>query len=132
RNQRPHLRHRDRRCNPDRDGREHPSRAAAQRRPRMTEAIRAEKLVKTFGKVTALAGVSLEVPWGETLGILGDNGAGKSTLIKILTGYHQPDSGQVLVDGSPVQLASVDEARAFGIGCLYQAPGPVTGLSISH
>ena len=37
--------------------------------------------------------------WGETLGILGDNGAGKSTLIKILTGYHQPDSGQVFVDG---------------------------------
>ena len=51
-----------------------------------SEAIRAEKVVKTFGKITALAGVSLEVAWGETLGILGDNGAGKSTLIKILTG----------------------------------------------
>ncbi len=77
-----------------------------------TEAIRAEKVVKTFGKITALAGVSLEVAWGETLGILGDNGAGKSTLIKILTGYHQPDSGQVFVEGRPVELASVDDARA--------------------
>jgi len=63
-----------------------------------TEAIRAERVVKTFGTITALAGVSMHVSWGETLGILGDNGAGKSTLIKILTGYHQPDSGQVFVD----------------------------------
>ncbi|TMJ67925.1 MAG: sugar ABC transporter ATP-binding protein [Alphaproteobacteria bacterium] len=98
----------------------------------MTEAIRAEKLVKTFGKITALAGVSLEVAWGETLGILGDNGAGKSTLIKILTGYHQPDSGQVFVDGKPVELTSVDEARAFGIECVYQDLALVNGLSIYH
>ena len=63
----------------------------------MTEAIRAEKLVKTFGKITALAGVSLEVAWGETLGILGDNGAGKSTLIKILSGVHPHDAGDFLI-----------------------------------
>ncbi len=98
----------------------------------MTEAIRAEKLVKAFGKVTALAGVSLEVRWGETLGILGDNGAGKSTLIKILTGYHQPDAGQVFVDGRPVELASVDDARALGIECVYQDLALVNGLSIYH
>ena len=97
-----------------------------------TEAIRAEKLVKAFGSITALAGVSLEVAWGETLGILGDNGAGKSTLIKILTGYHQPDSGQVFVEGRPVQLASVDEARALGIECVYQDLALVNGLSIYH
>src|SRR5271166_458274 len=97
-----------------------------------TEAIRAEKLVKAFGKITALAGVSLDVAWGETLGILGDNGAGKSTLIKILTGYHQPDSGQVFVAGRPVQLASVDDARALGIECVYQDLALVNGLSIYH
>jgi simple sugar transport system ATP-binding protein len=97
-----------------------------------TEAIRAEKVVKMFGKITALAGVSLNVSWGETLGILGDNGAGKSTLIKILTGYHQPDSGQIFVDGRPVQLASVDEARALGIECVYQDLALVNGLSIYH
>ncbi len=97
-----------------------------------TEAIRAEKLVKSFGHVTALAGVSLEVAWGETLGILGDNGAGKSTLIKILTGYHQPDSGQVFVERRPVQLASVDDARALGIECVYQDLALVNGLSIYH
>jgi simple sugar transport system ATP-binding protein len=97
-----------------------------------TEAIRAEKLVKVFGKVTALAGVSLQVGRGETLGILGDNGAGKSTLIKILTGYHQPDAGQVFVDGRPVELASVDDARALGIECVYQDLALVNGLSIYH
>src|ERR1700751_1835684 len=97
-----------------------------------TEAIRAEKLVKAFGNITALAGVSLEVAWGETLGILGDNGPGKSTLIKILTGYHQPDSGQVFVDGRPVELASVDGARALGIECVYQELALVKGLTIYH
>jgi ABC-type sugar transport system ATPase subunit len=96
------------------------------------EAIRAEKLVKVFGNITALAGVSLTVARGETLGILGDNGAGKSTLIKILTGYHQPDAGQVFVDGRPVELASVDDARAFGIECVYQDLALVNGLSIYH
>ena len=99
---------------------------------RTTEAIRAENVVKTFGTITALAGVSLNVSWGETLGILGDNGAGKSTLIKILTGYHQPASGQVFVDGRPVRLGSVDEARAFGIECVYQDLALVNGLSVYH
>jgi simple sugar transport system ATP-binding protein len=97
-----------------------------------SEAIRAERITKVFGTVTALAGVSLGVRRGETLGILGDNGAGKSTLIKILTGYHQPDSGQVFVDGQPVQLASVDEARALGIECVYQDLALVNGLSVYH
>ena len=96
------------------------------------EAIRAEDIVKSFGHVVALNGVSMHVARGETLGILGDNGAGKSTLIKILTGYHQPDSGQIYVDGNPVQLHSVDEARALGIECVYQDLALVNGLSIYH
>src|ERR1700730_14994117 len=97
-----------------------------------TEAIRAENLVKTFSSVTALAGVSLTVAWGETLGILGDNGAGKSPLINILAVYHQPDAGQVFVERKPVQLASVDDARALGIECVYQDLALVNGLSIYH
>jgi ABC-type sugar transport system ATPase subunit len=97
-----------------------------------TQAIRAENITKTFGTVVALNGVSMQVSRGETLGILGDNGAGKSTLIKILTGFHQPDSGQVYVDGRPVRLNSVDEARAYGIECVYQDLALVNGLSIYH
>jgi simple sugar transport system ATP-binding protein len=96
------------------------------------EAIRAEKLVKSFGHVTALNGVSMQVNRGETLGILGDNGAGKSTLVKILTGFHQPDHGQVLVDEKPVALGSVGEARALGIECVYQDLALVNGLSVYH
>jgi len=98
----------------------------------MTEAIRAEQLKKAFGHITALDGVSIRVAYGETLGILGDNGAGKSTLIKILTGYHQPDSGGLFVDGRPVDLASVSQARALGIECVYQDLALVNGLSIYH
>jgi simple sugar transport system ATP-binding protein len=94
------------------------------------EAIRAENLVKAFGHVTALNGVSMHVARGETLGILGDNGAGKSTLIKILTGFHQPDAGQVYIGGQPVALQSVGEARALGVECVYQDLALVNGLSI--
>ena len=96
------------------------------------EALRAERIVKKFGNVTALDGVSMHVARGEMLGILGDNGAGKSTLMKILTGYHQPSSGQVYVDGAPVALDSVDRARGFGIECVYQDLALVNGLSIYH
>jgi simple sugar transport system ATP-binding protein len=96
------------------------------------EAIRAENITKTFGTVIALNGVSMRVARGDTLGILGDNGAGKSTLIKILTGFHQPDTGEVYVDGRPVRLGSVDEARALGIECVYQDLALVNGLSIYH
>jgi simple sugar transport system ATP-binding protein len=96
------------------------------------EALRAERVTKRFGTVTALAGVSMHVRHGETLGILGDNGAGKSTLVKILTGYHQPDSGQVSVEGRPVRLLSVDSARALGIECVYQDLALVNGLSVYH
>ena len=97
-----------------------------------SEAIRAEHIVKRFGTVTALDGVSMHVARGETLGILGDNGAGKSTLIKILTGFHQPDAGQIYVDGKPADLGSVDQARALGIECVYQDLALVNGLSIYH
>jgi simple sugar transport system ATP-binding protein len=93
-------------------------------------AIRAENLVKSFGQVTALNGVSMQVARGETLGILGDNGAGKSTLIKILTGFHQPDAGQVYIDGRAVSLQSVGEARALGVECVYQDLALVNGISI--
>jgi ABC-type sugar transport system ATPase subunit len=101
-------------------------------RSELPEAIRAERIVKKFGHVEALAGVSMHVRRGETLGILGDNGAGKSTLIKILTGYHQPTEGRLSVDGKEVRLGSVDEARALGIECVYQDLALVNGLSIYH
>jgi simple sugar transport system ATP-binding protein len=96
------------------------------------EALRAENIVKRFGAVTALDGVSLTLRQGEILGILGDNGAGKSTLIKILTGYQAPTTGRLFVDGREVALHSVDHARTLGIECVYQDLALANSLSVYH
>jgi simple sugar transport system ATP-binding protein len=96
------------------------------------EVLRGENIVKRFGAVTALNGVSLHLKKGEMMGILGDNGAGKSTMIKILTGYQAPTSGTLAINGQQVVLKSVDHARALGIECVYQDLALVPGLSIYH
>ncbi len=83
-------------------------------------AVRAEEIAKQYGPVVALNGVSIELKRGEVLGLIGDNGAGKSTLIKILTGYEQPDSGTIYIDGEEVKLRSVSHAREMGIETVYQ------------
>ncbi|ACC70337.1 ATP-binding cassette domain-containing protein [Paraburkholderia phymatum] len=95
-------------------------------------ALRAEDIVKRFGAVTALDGVSLSLRQGEILGILGDNGAGKSTLIKILTGFHQQTSGKLFLGDDETLLRSVDHARALGIECVYQDLALANSLSIYH
>ena len=95
-------------------------------------ALRGDNIVKRFGAVTALDGVSLTLGRGEILGILGDNGAGKSTLVKILTGFHQQTSGTLQIDGSEMLLRSVDHARSLGIECVYQDLALANSLSIYH
>ncbi|MGI4954605.1 MAG: ATP-binding cassette domain-containing protein, partial [Janthinobacterium lividum] len=75
---------------------------------------------KRFAGVPALAGASLEVGRGEVHALIGQNGAGKSTLIKILTGYHQRDAGEVMFDGRPVAFTSPGEAQRAGISTIYQ------------
>jgi simple sugar transport system ATP-binding protein len=80
----------------------------------------ARDVVKRFGRVTALRGVSYDLRAGEVHAIVGDNGAGKSTLIKILSGVMQPTSGEILIDGATVSLGTPREARALGIETVYQ------------
>ena len=75
---------------------------------------------KTFGNVISLQDISTTVRAGEVTCVLGDNGAGKSTLIKILSGVHQPDRGQLLIDGKPVTLPSPRSALDAGIATVYQ------------
>ncbi|HLI68566.1 MAG TPA: ATP-binding cassette domain-containing protein, partial [Ktedonobacteraceae bacterium] len=75
------------------------------------DVLRAEHISRRFGPVTALRDVSIHLAKGEILGLLGDNGAGKSTLIKILTGFLQPSSGEIYVNGEQVRLRSVTHAR---------------------
>ena len=96
------------------------------------EALRVENVEKRFGAVTVLRGVDLRVDRGEVLGLLGDNGAGKSTLINVICGFHQPDAGRLLVDGTEVTLRGVDHARSLGIDTVYQDLALINELSIYH
>jgi fructose transport system ATP-binding protein len=82
--------------------------------------LQARNLVKTFGRVVGLDGVSLDLYPGEVLAIIGDNGAGKSTLIKCLTGAEVPDSGELFVSGQPVHFKRPQDARVHGIETVYQ------------
>jgi len=75
---------------------------------------------KAFGAVQALAGVDLVLHAGEVLGLVGDNAAGKSTLMKILTGVHRPDAGEILFEGRRVVFHSPRDSRALGIEMIYQ------------
>jgi len=84
------------------------------------DVLRVEHIAKRFGPITALRDVNLHLRKGEVLGLLGDNGAGKSTLIKILCGFHRPDSGSMWCKGQPYAPKSVDDARAHGIDTVYQ------------
>jgi ABC-type sugar transport system ATPase subunit len=83
-------------------------------------AIEARHVSKRFGSVTALNDINLRVGKGEVLGLIGDNGAGKSTLIKILTGFHQPTDGEILLDGQPVVFDGIADARRRGIETVFQ------------
>jgi simple sugar transport system ATP-binding protein len=84
------------------------------------DVVRAESIGKRYGPVVALRDVTIRLGRGEVLGVIGDNGAGKSTLIKVLTGFHQPDSGSLFIDGEEVTLRSVSHARQLGIETVYQ------------
>jgi simple sugar transport system ATP-binding protein len=83
-------------------------------------ALEARGVSKTFDAVRALSDVSVDVPVGRVTCLLGDNGAGKSTLIKVLTGVHPPDAGEVSVGGERVRLRSPRDALDLGIACVYQ------------
>ena len=82
--------------------------------------IELEHISKSFGRVSALADISMQVNNNEVLGLIGDNGAGKSTLIRIISGVHAPDSGEILVGGKAQKKWDVNIARAHGIETVYQ------------
>src|SRR4030081_1946763 len=96
------------------------------------DVLRVEHVTKSFGPITALRDINLHLRKGEVLGLLGDNGAGKSTLIKILSGFHKPDSGSMWVKGELYAPKSVDDARSHGLDTVYQDLALVDQLSVYH
>jgi len=86
----------------------------------MKPLLQLESISKSFGKVKALANISLRVEAGEILALLGENGAGKSTLMKVLCGIYQPDSGFIKIDGEEVKFNHSSDARKAGINIIFQ------------
>jgi general nucleoside transport system ATP-binding protein len=93
--------------------------------------VQMQGIVKKFPGVVACNGVDLEVRAGEVHALLGENGAGKTTLMRVLYGIHQPDSGQILIDGQPVVIHSPAEAIRHGIGMVHQHFMLVPTLSVA-
>ncbi len=96
------------------------STAAAEARAGRAIALSAQGMTKRFGAFTALDHVSLEIPPGQFHVLLGENGAGKSTVVKCIMGFYQPDEGTIAINGRPVTVRNPRDARALGIGMVYQ------------
>src|SRR6476469_7026900 len=94
--------------------------------------LKVEHISKSFGGVHALQDVHFEIFAGEVHALLGENGAGKSTLIKILTGFHQPDTGDMYLNGQPVRFANTREAQEHGIAAIYQEPSLFPDLDVAE
>jgi ribose transport system ATP-binding protein len=95
----------------------------------MSPALEVSHASKSFPGVRALDDVSLTLMPGSIHALLGENGAGKSTLIKIVTGLHRPDQGEVKLNGQPVQFGNPRQAVAAGIGAVHQERNLVTRFS---
>ncbi|MCL4876555.1 MAG: sugar ABC transporter ATP-binding protein [Anaerolineae bacterium] len=87
---------------------------------------------KRFDATQALDNVSLKLYKGEVHALLGENGAGKSTLIKIMTGIHQPDTGEILLEGQPIHIGNSAQAQEHGIAAIYQEPLVFPDLNVAE
>jgi len=94
--------------------------------------LRVVNLSKSFAGVQALDRVQLEIERGQVHALMGENGAGKSTLMKILSGFYQPDNGQIWWKGQPVRLAHPHAALRLGIAMIHQELLPFPELSVAE
>jgi ABC-type sugar transport system ATPase subunit len=93
--------------------------------------LEVKNIVKNFGGVRALKGVSIAFNDGEIHGVVGENGAGKSTLMKIISGVYPPDSGSILLEGQAAHFPTPIDAYNAGIRIVYQELSLIRSLSIA-
>jgi ribose transport system ATP-binding protein len=98
--------------------------------PLAADRLRMQGVTKRFGATIALAGVDLSVKSGQVMALVGENGAGKSTLMKVLSGAHLPDEGQMWVDGQPYSPRNPLDARRSGVAMIYQELSLARDLSV--
>ncbi|HEX8294422.1 MAG TPA: sugar ABC transporter ATP-binding protein [Pyrinomonadaceae bacterium] len=97
----------------------------------MPPILQMRAIEKRFPGVHALKGVDFEVSAGEVVALLGENGAGKSTLMKVLGGVHQPDSGEVAIDGAPARIQGVSDATKYGVAFIHQELNVLDNLDVA-
>ncbi|MEP7088881.1 MAG: sugar ABC transporter ATP-binding protein [Nocardioidaceae bacterium] len=90
------------------------------------------RVFKSFGAVAALVDALLVLEAGSIHALVGENGAGKSTLVKIIGGVHAPDSGEMLIDGEPVDFRSTTASKDAGVAVIYQEPTLFPDLSVAE
>src|SRR5262245_50871397 len=95
-------------------------------------ALEMRGITKTFSGNTVLADVNLTARAGEALALVGENGAGKSTLMKILAGVHQPDAGEILIDGVRTRFERPADALAAGVAMIYQELSLAPHLTVAE
>ena len=100
--------------------------------PEETPLLSMKRISKVFPGVKALSAVDFRLFKGEVHAIMGQNGAGKSTLVKVLTGVHPPDSGEILLDGKPIHPDSPLAAQRLGISTVYQEINLCPNLSVAE
>ncbi|MGA2479620.1 MAG: ATP-binding cassette domain-containing protein, partial [Spirochaetia bacterium] len=94
--------------------------------------LKVSHITKHFANVTALDDVSFDLHPGEILALLGENGAGKSTLVNILCGLLPPDTGEIVIEGTPVKFANPQDAYNLGITVIHQELNLARDLKVAE